>query len=191
MVKMKKLVLVLATLPLSSCFSVDDFGAYWKKAGIDKRLAGSWKETKVSQESLYGLGPEVRFVAKGDAYEMSLVVEGQTSSVPAKTLNVGRYQFLANRPDHPIRPDDAVGPDGRPQGRLQRYKVNSHVLELCDSKLNEFVRTHFPHAVNFTQGSDGDYMEIGLFDDEVFTILSAIPDTATYWTCNAKYARVP
>lgn len=39
-------MLVVATLPLFSCFPVKDFGAYWDKAGTDKRLAGSWEISK-------------------------------------------------------------------------------------------------------------------------------------------------
>jgi len=42
-----------------------------------------------------------------------------------------------------------------------------------------------------TKSSDGDFMQIQLFDEQVFTILSKIPDTKAYWTCDAVYDRVP
>jgi hypothetical protein len=159
---LKTFVLVIATVPLYSCFPVEDFGAYWDKGGTDKRLAGSWKEIAASPEPV-GFGPFIRFVERAGAYEIS--TQDGEMGYPIRTLNVGRYQFLA------------MGPK---KGRLQRYKVNTRVLDLCYSSdlVEEFVKANYPHAVNFKPtASEGDYLEIGVFDDEVFTILSKIPDT--------------
>jgi hypothetical protein len=187
---MRKFLLVVATLPLFSCFPVEDFGAYWDKAGADKRLAGSWEMSKADLLRLgkgdapplaMGFGRTVRFVERGGAFEMS-VEDGQTV-YPVKTLSVGRYQFFATGPE-------------KTRGRIQRYRVGGRMLEFCTypdpSVVEEFVKTHYPNAVNMKKNTgDGDYMEIVLFDDEVFKILSNIPDTKAYWVCDVKYQRVP
>lgn len=181
-------MLVVATLPLFSCFPVKDFGAYWDKAGTDKRLAGSWEISKAELLRLkkhetpplaLGLGLTARFVERGGAYEIS--IEGGQTAYPIKTLSIGHYQFLA------------VGP---PNGRIQRYRVGGRMLEFCTypdvSLVEEFVKTHYPNAANIKRNRDeGDYMEIALFDDEVFKILSKIPDTKAYWVCDVKYQRIP
>jgi hypothetical protein len=178
---MKKFLLVALTLPLFSCFLVEDFGAYWDKAGVDKRLAGSWKMRLTSPEMpvALGFGSMVRFSEKGGAYEI-MAEDGETG-YPLRTLNAGRYQYLLMCSK---------------KGRVQRYKVNAHVLEFCNfpdtSLVEKFVKTHAPNAVNMKRSdSDGDFMEIALFDDQVFTILSKIPDTKAYWICDAVYDRVP
>jgi hypothetical protein len=128
----------------------------------------------------------VRFATKGGAYELSTSRDGEKAwgdlAYPVKTLSVGGYQFLA------LRLPDENG------GRLQRYTISDRLLELYfsdGSDLNEFVKARYPLTVNFKQGSDGSYMEIGPLDDEVFTILSKIPDTKTYWNCEERYQKVP
>jgi hypothetical protein len=103
------------------------------------------------------------------------------TAYPIKTLSIGRYEFLA------------VGP---PNGRIQRYRVDGRMLEFCTypdaSVVEEFVKTRYPNAANMKRGTgEGDYMEIVLFDDKVFKMLSNIPDTKAYWVCDAKYQRVP
>jgi hypothetical protein len=82
---MRKFLLVVAALPLFSCFPVEDFGAYWDKAGMDKRLAGSWEISKAELLRLkkrdappiaLGFGLTVRFVERGGAYEVSVEANG-------------------------------------------------------------------------------------------------------------------
>jgi hypothetical protein len=177
----KKLLLVVSTLPLCSCFFVEDFGTYWDKAGTDKRIAGSWRA--IAGENVT-LDPDdvMRIVEKGGAYEISVSPHAKDDEpiYPVKTLSVGRYQFLA------------MGPK---QGILVRYRVTGDLLEWCfsdPSSLNQLVKMRYPHAVNMQLTSIvGDYLKISLFDREVVAILSNIPDTNAYWVCDEKYRRVP
>lgn len=97
----KTLFIFAALLPLASCIDVDDFGAYWDKTGMDKRLAGGWKEVADSSQTReHGLdvGHVIRFVNKNGAYEMSSHTDEKTAGdepiYPIKTLKVESYEFL-------------------------------------------------------------------------------------------------
>ena len=179
---MKKLLLVIAALPLVACFEVDDFGAYWDKAGTDKRLVGTWKQTSsTSDQSEQTVDPSfddsLRFAAKGGAFEISL---NGAPLYPVKTVKVGRYDFLVVQPK---------------KGVLQRYTVSGHTLQFCDDDadaIEEFIKTHDQQTVNVQKTrSEGNYLEISLLDDRVFTILSKVPDTKAYWVCELRYERIP
>lgn len=187
---MKKLLLVLASLlPLFSCIPVEDFGAYWSKAGIDKRLAGNWRRVAANadqtREHGYPIGDILHVVEKEGSYDMSLddKTAGERRLYPVRTLEVGSYHYWA------------LGQENQKGGIIERYKVNAGVLEFCDSigpSLVEFVGANYPHVVNMRKNrGEGDYMTIGVFDDDVFTILSKIPDTQAYWVCDTKFERIP
>jgi hypothetical protein len=184
---MIKLLLAVATLSLVSCIPVEDFGTYWDKTELDKRLAGEWKWVAATpdqtlDESLPLLGERTRIAEKGGLYEVTPYSSAlQLGNVPlfvTRTLSVGRYQFLAVHLSS--------------GGFIQRYKTNGRVLELCQENIDEFVQTNYPHVANLENPGDvGDSMRIALFDSEVFAILSKVPDIKDYWYCEEKYERVP
>jgi hypothetical protein len=185
---MKKFLLVIATFSLVSCLPVEDFGAFWDKAGIDKRLSGTWKWIGGKDDPSGGdcnalFGPRMRIVKKGDAYEMMGYPNGTKMDgellFELKTLNVGQYQFLAAR--FPAKQ----------RGMIERYKIKGRVLELCWENIDQFVETNYPHAANIGNSGDvGSVMSIARFDAEAFTILSKIPDTKDYWACEDSYERI-
>ncbi|HUA20576.1 MAG TPA: hypothetical protein VMB25_17630 [Bryobacteraceae bacterium] len=184
---MKKLLLVLAgMLLLVACIPVEDFGAYWGKAGVDQALAGSWKHIAASpdqtREHGYGIGDIMHFVERDGAYEESFnegKAPGDLPAGPYKTLVIGKYRFLAC---------------GGKSGLIERYRVNGNELTFCDAfgpKQVEFVQANFPRVANLKKNpAEGSYLVIKLFDDEVFQVLSKIPDTDDYWVCDTKYERV-
>ncbi len=201
---MKALLLAVATLSLVSCMPVDDFGAYWNKAGIDRRLAGRWKSIGDLQDGFALFGAEMSIVENNGAYELTLPANGAKDDVGpllVKNLRSGRYQFLAVR----FAPEKS--------GFMERYQIRGRVLQLCDESIDEFVSTNYPQAANLRNSGDvGSVMSIGLFDDEVFRILAKIPEMEAwlhrsqaapsddlprsaqpqnpYWYCYDAYQRV-
>ncbi len=77
----RRLLVLGALLSLGACIPVEDFGAYWDKAGIDKALEGSWVRLAANEQqtidSSYGVGTITRFDVKGDAYVMLGVGDGK------------------------------------------------------------------------------------------------------------------
>ena len=159
--RMKTFLLVIATFSLVSCIPVDDFGAYWGKAGIDGR--------PTRRMALLCLAPQMRIVENNGTYEVTSYANATKldgGSFAAKTLRTGRHPFLA------------VRLPSRKSGFVERYQIKGRVLQLCEEDIDEFVSTNYPQAVNMKNPGDvGDVMSIALFDAEVFTILSKIPDT--------------
>jgi hypothetical protein len=181
----KRLLVLAALLPLAACIPVEDFGASWDKATLDRGLAGAWKQVATrpdqDRDHGYGTGNVIRLVVKDNAYEMSVYGEDgkltDRPQYPIKTLNAGRYRFLA------------AGPK---RGLMSMYKLTGGTLTFCDAvgTMVEFVQTHYPNAINVKRG-EGEYLTIALLDNEAVTILSGIPDTDTYWMCDSKLERVP
>jgi hypothetical protein len=171
---MKTCLLVIATFSLVSCIPVDDFGAYWGKAGIDRRLAGSWKWIGApnAEDGPSLFGDQIRVIENNGAYEITSYAKGTKidgGPFVVKTLKVGRYQFLGVR-----------FPSGK-SGFMERYLIRRRVLQLCEQGIDEFVTANYPQAVNMKNGGDvGEVISIALFDAEVFTILSKIPDTKAW-----------
>ena len=178
------LLVLAALLPLASCITVEDFGQYWEKTGMDPQLEGSWKMVAADPEQTadhgYGIGQIMRMVRRGAAYEMAFDgAPDDPPMYPVRTLNVAHYRFLAMRAE------------GEKGGLIWRYKLQGRVLELCQTDLVDFVERNYPNAVNLRENEgEGSYMNIALFDDHVFTILSKVPDTEQYWFCETKYDRV-
>src|ERR1043166_2860579 len=97
-----RLFLLAVVLSQAACINVEDFGAYWDKAGADRALAGTWRQVPTSPDQTrahgYGIGNTMDLSVKTDAYEMVVHdAEGKRrdeSFYPIKTLNVGSYHFL-------------------------------------------------------------------------------------------------
>jgi len=182
---MKKLLLAAAAMVcLTSCMNVGDFGAYWEKAGLDPQLFGTWVRVAANpsqtRERGYPIGDIMRVTERNGALEEAFTVDGKPSpEAPfyAKTLAVGGYQMVI------------VGPR---KGFIERYKVSPQTLQLCAFDhlyLAPFVKTNYPRTFNLevVQGE----VKVNLFDDEVYRIVSNIPDTEEYWDCDVRSERVP
>jgi hypothetical protein len=162
---------------------VEDFGAYWQKAGADRRLEGSWTWIKHGDDDIPLLFGDQLLIAMGNgAYQVTASFKGEKlDGIPSqfKTFGAGKYQFLAARaPSHG-------------NGFIERYRIQGNVLELCQAHIDDFVSTSYPHAANIRNSGDvGDAMSIALFDSEVFTILSKIPDSEDAWDCVPAYRRM-
>jgi hypothetical protein len=184
---MRLRLFLLAVMLQTACIDVEDFGAYWDKAGTDRALAGTWRQVSTSPEQTrahgYGIGNTIYLSVKADAYEMVVHdADGKRPDAPfypVKTLDVGRYHFLLN---------------GRTKGMMQRYSISGNTVLWCQQfgpGMVEFVRARYPDARSVHKNkSEGKYLVIDTFDDEAFTILSNIPDQEEYWDCDQKWERV-
>jgi hypothetical protein len=183
-----RLFLLAVMLSQTACINVEDFGAYWDKAGTDRALAGTWRQVPASPEQTraqgYGIGNTIHLTVKADAYEM-VVRDGEGKRpdapfYPVKTLDIGRYHFLFT---------------GRTKGFIERYSISGRTLLICDQVgpwMVEFLRGRYPDARSVHKNkSEGEFLVIDTFDDEAFTILSNIPDDQEkYWDCDQKWERV-
>ena len=179
--------LLAVVLSQTACINVEDFGAYWDKAGTDRALAGTWRQVSASPDQTrakgYGIGDTIHLSVTADAYEMVVHdAEGQRPDAlfhPVKTLDVGRYHFLLER---------------RTGGIMQRYSISGRTLLFCQQfgpGMVEFLRARYPDARSIHKNKhEGEYLVIDTFDDEAFTILSNIPDQEKYWDCDQKWERV-
>src|ERR1700733_10302070 len=63
-----RLFLLAVVLSHTACITVEDFGAYWDKAGTDGALAGTWKQVPSSPEQTrargYGIGNTLELSVK-------------------------------------------------------------------------------------------------------------------------------
>jgi hypothetical protein len=183
----RRLFLLAVVLCQVACINVEDFGAYWHKAGTDPALAGTWRQVSASPEQTrargYGIGNTMHLSIKGDAYEMIVRdSEGKRPDAPfypVKTLDVGRYHFLLAR---------------RTKGFMQRYSIAGSTLLVCQQigpEMVELLRARYPDARSVHKNkAEGEYLVIDTFDDEAFRILSNIPDQGKYWACDQKWERV-
>ena len=120
-------------------------------------------------------------VAKGDAYEITFYEDGKTLTgdtfYPVKTLVAGPHRLLA------------AGPK---KGGILLYRLRGRTLEFCNSfgpVMLGFVQKHYPEAASIRrQGQD---LTIALFDEEVFAILSKLPENEDFGICVSKFERVP
>jgi hypothetical protein len=192
---MRKCVLVAALAPMASCIGVEDYGTAWDRAALDKTLAGSWKEIASRPDQTrahgYGIGVVSTFVEKGGAYQVTTfdtegkstrpgtVVPTDRPMYPIKTISIGPYRFVATPAPH---------------GFLDRYVVRGNALEMCMAigpAQVDFQKKEYPSAVNIGKNhSEGSFLEIRRWDDEVEKVIAAIPDTPDYWDCDWKYVRV-
>ncbi|MFH1157969.1 MAG: hypothetical protein V1721_03680 [Pseudomonadota bacterium] len=168
---MKKILLCLTALFLSSCIPVGDFGPYWDKGIIDPALLGKW-----NGEDKEGYG----IVDKGGTYQIDTLDEREKkekSYVPmtARTLKAGSYTFLMIKESN--------------KKEVIRYKIEGDVIQkysLAPEQLSAFLlKEKYPEAKNIVFGE----VHIENFDDEVYKILSEIPDTKKFWVPDGKYRR--
>lgn len=180
-------LLLLIVLSQAACIHVEDFGAYWDKAGTDWASAGTWKQVSASPDQTrahgYGIGNTMHLSVKAGVYEMVVHDAEDTQPdepvYPIKTLDVGRYHFLLT---------------GRTKGLMQRYSISGRTLLVCQQfgpGMVEFLEARYPDARSVHRNRDeGEYLVIDTFDDEAFTIVSNIPDEDKYWVCDEKWVRV-
>jgi hypothetical protein len=199
-VALPKVLPLLAVVLLSSCITVDDFGAYWDKGFVDPALAGTWKIIGVPREALDG-GPwpeRLRFTKNGRSYALqgiNPIDSGMTAEQAAeqarnnetreaaRTLTIGRHAFLMQRPQQ-----------GGQDGMLVRYEVRGGILSqyIMDfGEALEFMAAKHPAARNITSHDvDAHFIDIQTFDDEVFQILSEIADVPRYWGVVNRYKKI-
>jgi hypothetical protein len=184
---MKHATVVATLLCFAACINVDDFGPYWNRASIDRRLVGDWKLVPATPEQTrargYGIGDVMRVAIKGDAYELTSFddtgKQRDAPFYPSKTLVVGPYRFLASGPI---------------KGLMEPYRLEGRRLIFCQQfgpSMVDFIEAHYPNAVNIGKNrGEGSYVTIKQFDDEVFQAVASIPDTPSYWVCDRKFERV-
>jgi len=189
---MKKGLVFCCILLLASCIDVDDYGDYWGKTIVDPALAGHWAKMSEDEDGKT-TGQEYTFIVKNGAYEVQSYKDGQADSdgpmYPVKTLNVGRYRFLASGPQ---------------TGKIIRYEIANDTAAwyvLNPKSAWAFIRKNYPDQQGFYRGDPDnpdasnipadEPVSIKLFDDEVFAILSAIPDNEIYWDPDTQLKKIP
>lgn len=180
---MKKLLLCLTVLFLSSCIPVEDFGIYWDKGIVDSALLGKWKGKE---------GNGYNMINKGGTYQIDSLdeedkkEEGYTP-IAARILKVGGYTFLM------------AFMEGDKKGAvLIRYKKKGDIIQQYSLKSRitvTFIEEKYPEVKNIKKSECKgkcwyhSYLRIKKFDKEVYKILSAIPDTEKFWLPAEKYHR--
>ena len=200
---MKKHILpVLAFLVLSSCTPVEDFGAYWDKGFLDPALEGSWQKIGIPGEPIDSIpgADQLLFVKNGVSYSWQSInpIDSTLSDDQAerrkkdndarldlRTLKIGSSVFIMSR-----------GPAGTKTGILERYEIQGDLLleySLDNGAGVDLLEGKYPTARNIHKNrSEGSYVVIDTFDDEVFRILSEMSaDAATYWQLECRYQKIP
>jgi hypothetical protein len=183
-------LLCAAALLLASCIPVKDFGAYWEKGTADSALFGKWEEVpKDADDKDIGT---FDVTDKSGAYQIDSLDEEERKKpdyVPliAKTLTAGPYTFLMVREEK------------KKDGDILRYKVEGDTFQeyaLKPEPMAMLLKEKYPDVKNIERPEckencwfDG--VRIETLDDEVFKILSEIPDTEEYWNATEKYRRRP
>lgn len=93
--EMRRVILaVLTTLLVSSCTTVESFGAYWDKGILDPALEGTWKKVGLPGENTKSIpGPDtLRFTRDGTAYRLQAL----NPIDPAASLDVRAQQQADN-----------------------------------------------------------------------------------------------
>jgi hypothetical protein len=183
---MKKLLLTIAVLMLTSCIDVDDFGAYWDKATIDPAVAGDWLRVPVSANDAandFPTGQTWHFTLKGGAYQVQTHLDGKEDDQPAypvKTLMIGHYRFLA------------LGPK---QGSIVRYEISDDTFTAYGLNFVtawEYIKKKYPReSGNFVRSDMKDApVKISLLDDNVYKILSQLPCDERFWNKGILLQRI-
>ena len=183
---MKRFFALLAILLLASCIDVDDFGTYWAKTSLDPAAKGNWTKIPVAGEDPSEANVKCSVTEKDKAYESRCDDNGKADSepdYPVKTLDVSPYHFFA------------VGNhDGKPGGHLFKYAIKDDKLTLYTPKAEAIlglIQKNHPNASNIMKDQvlSSPVLKIKTFDDEVFKILSEIPDNETYWKATTTFQR--
>ena len=193
-------VCLLAVLIQAACIGVEDFGAYWNRGVIDPALEGTWKKIGLPGENRDGIpGPDQwRFTKAGSTYTVYAINPLDPTLAPdineqrrkdseqgetARSLKIGQSVFLMT-----------TAPPGGGKGRLERYRVQGDTLEqyqVLNGRAVDFLKTRHPEAKNIRGNtSEGTYVVVETFDDEVFQILSEISDDPGYWELECVYQRL-
>jgi len=193
-------ILGLAVFLLAACIDVDDFGEAWSKTTVDPALAGRWVALDENGEK--PTSQEYAFTLKDGAYSIDSYVKGQRDEsgplYPVKTLEIGKYKFLANGPDQGVIIRYAVEGDG-----VVWYVLNpKHAWEFIQKKFPDTDSFYLdkaddeddpdaPKSPKGAKGDDDDVLRIRHFDDTVFMILAQIPDTEYFWEPDTAIQKVP
>lgn len=191
---------VLAALALSSCTSVDSFGAYWDKGIVDPALEGTWKKVGLPGEDIDRIpGADTRrFVRDGTAYlaqELNPIDPAAPPDVRARqqadndlrsavrTLRIGNALLMMVRYS-----------GGQGQGLITRYEIHGTTLReywIENSRAVAFLAINHQEARNIRRNvGEGSYVVIGTFDDEAFQVLSEMAATPAYWRLNCEYQKL-
>ena len=200
---MKKQILpVVAFLVLTSCTPVGDFGAYWDKGVVDPALEGRWQKIGIPGEPIDSIpgSDQLLFVKNGQSYfwqginpiASTLSAEqaerrkkDNEARLDVRTLKIGNSVFIMSR-----------GPAGDQTGIIERYEIQGDLLleyTIDNGTAVDLLEAKYPTARNIHKNkSEGSYVVIDTFDDEVFQILSEMSaDAAMYWQLECRYQKVP
>ncbi len=183
---MKKPLLLVCALLLTSCIDVMNFGVYWNKGYVDPALAGMWEPVAVPGKDI-SQSSKQHVVVDGDAYRITNFergVEKIDAPIAARLLLVTNHTFLM------------LG--GQAQGALYRYKIEGNVVkffELDKAAALKYVAEKHPRAANIEglpgSGSYGSTFGVKTLDSETLQILVEIPDTEAYWKLDTSYKKAP
>lgn len=186
---MKKWLVLLASLALASCIEVADPGIYWDKGVVDMELAGKWAplsdQGEISEIHIVSKGNEMGVEEYSDGEKIT--DDGENEQSPIRTLHAGPYRFVMEKEDKDI---SVV---------MFRYEIRNNSLVLYRDNpeaIEAFLKKSFPEnkdivVKNYGEGLNGKYTHITYFTDDVFRILSQIPNNETYWKESSKYERIP
>lgn len=199
---MKRVILaVVAACTVSSCTTVDNFGAYWDKGIVDPALEGTWKKVGLPGENIDSIpGADTRrFTRDGTAYlaqELNPIDPAAPLDLRARqqadddrqsavrTLRIGNTLLMMVR-----------SPDGKGRGMITRYDIHGTTLReywIENSRALAFLAMRPVEAKNIRRNvGEGAYVVIGTFDDEVFQVLSEWSANPRYWRLNCEYQKMP
>lgn len=182
---MKKFLVALALLCLTSCIPVDDFGTYWDKGTVDSALVGTW--TGVRHKD--GIGPAHIAVVKG-VYRITSLAKKDAKDKPlyARTLTAGRYTFFMASSDTGGKTERDLVRYTLKDGRLTEYSLEVRPVEA-------WLKWRHPQAKNLEAVSCKpkclyEQVKIRTLTADVVNILSEIPDTKEYWQPMEEWRKV-
>jgi hypothetical protein len=189
---MRHALICLAVLMLSSCIPVEDWGGYWDKGVVYPAMTGIWREIPAHGEK-NGEPQLVRIVNKKGTYRIDSLDpkdrrDKDYTPMFAKSLVVGPYTFLMT----------STGAVEKSDRNIVRYALNKGQLteySLSDDAMASYLRWHHPFARNILVTGCKEKcllhsVKIKVFDDEVFKILSEIPNTAEFWSVADAWRKV-
>jgi hypothetical protein len=189
LLQMRRFLLCLVVLALSSCLPVHDFGTYWNKGYVDRAVLGNWdvNDSKKKNKTV-----TVQVTDSGGAYLIKLVENGkekdQDGPLVGRTLNAGKYKYILYGSESDNKKRTAT---------LLRYAVKNGMFITYDLKPDSFLKLlhdKYPKVAEIRRsGCDGriicEPIEIGTLNADVFKILSEIPDTRKYWKASSAFLR--
>ena len=186
---MKRWLLCLAAVFLSSCIEVDDLDGYWSKGTLDLRLAGKWFDTTANDQ------PRPLYFTREDTMYR---IDTPHGSVWLRTLRIANYSFIMTGPDDTTGAQHAFNFFGPFPGHLSRYKIEDGKFFLCGfpnrELMQSFLREKAPKDSNIKfqviTAEAPDYIKISKLDDRALKFISEIPDDDDYWQCQPVMSRI-